>query len=68
MNNEKSHHPIDEYCKCSSFHFKPAKSFQRTLLHQWFEQRHIKEWKHGVGLKNTLNGLEKFFEGKSDTT
>jgi hypothetical protein len=23
---------------------------------------------HGVGLQNTLNGLEKFFEGKSDTT
>lgn len=68
MNNEKSHHPIDEYCKCSSFHFKPAKSSQRTLLHQWFEQKHIKEWMHGVGLQNTLNGLEKFFQGKSDTT
>lgn len=23
---------------------------------------------HGVGLQNTLNGLEEFFEGKSDTT
>lgn len=68
MNNEKSHHPIDEYCKCSSFHFKLAKSSQRALLHQWFEQKHIKEWMHGVGLQNTLNGLEKFFQGKSDTT
>ena len=49
------------------FHFAPAKSSQRALLHQWFEQKHIKEWMHGVGLQNTLNGLEKFFRGESDT-
>lgn len=50
------------------FHFAPAKSEQRTLLHQWFEQKHIKEWMHGVGLQNTLNGLEKFFKNASTTT
>lgn len=50
------------------FHFSPVKSSQRTLLHEWFEQPHIKEWMHGVGLQNTLNGLEKFFQGKSSTT
>lgn len=50
------------------FHFNPVKPSQRALLHRWFEQPHIKEWMHGVGLQNTLNGLEKFFEGKSDTT
>lgn len=43
------------------------KPSQRALLHRWFEQEHIKEWMHGVGLQNTLNGLEKFFEGKTKT-
>lgn len=50
------------------FHFAHAKASQRALLHQWFEQKHIKEWMHGVGLQNTLNGLEKFFLGESTTT
>lgn len=50
------------------FHFFHAKSTQRTLLHQWFEQPHIKEWMHGVGLQHTLNGLERFFQGKSSVT
>ena len=68
MKNEKSHHPSDEHCKCWGFHFKPAKSSQRALLHQWFKQKHIKEWMHGLGLQNTLNGLEKFFQGTSTTT
>lgn len=51
----------------SQFHFMPAKPSQRNLLHKWFEQKHILEWMHGVGLQNTLNGLERFFEGKTDT-
>lgn len=38
------------------------------MLHQCFEQKHIKEWMHGVGLQNTLEGLEKFFQGKTETT
>jgi aminoglycoside phosphotransferase (APT) family kinase protein len=59
---------LDENGKCSNFHFEPAKPFQRALLHQWFEQKHIKEWMHGIGLQNTLNGLEKFFQGASTTT
>ncbi len=42
------------------FRFAPAESSQRDLLHRWFEQKHIKEWMHGLGLQNTLNGLEKF--------
>jgi RimJ/RimL family protein N-acetyltransferase len=50
------------------FHFSPVKSSQRTLLHEWFEQPHIKEWIHGIGLQNTLNGLEKFFQDESSTT
>lgn len=51
-----------------ALHFSHAKSSQRALLHRWFEQKHIKEWMHGVGLQNTLNGLEKFFQGTSTTT
>lgn len=49
------------------FLFKHAQPSQRALLHRWFEQPQIKEWMHGVGLQNTLNGLEKFFQVKSDT-
>ncbi len=51
-----------------SFNFEPAKPSQRTLIHEWLAQTHIKEWIHGVGLQNTLNGLEKFFQGESSTT
>ncbi|MBP9777423.1 MAG: GNAT family N-acetyltransferase [Alphaproteobacteria bacterium] len=50
------------------FHFAPAKPSQRSMLYQWFAQKHIKEWMHGVGLENTLKGLEKFFQGTSTTT
>ena len=50
------------------FHFAPVVSSQRAFVHKWLEQNHIKEWMHGVGLQNTLNGLEKFFQGVSDTT
>jgi hypothetical protein len=50
------------------FRFVHTEPSQRALLHRWFEQKHIKEWMHGVGLQNTLNGLEKFFQGKTDTT
>ena len=59
---------VEENRKCLSFHFKPAKSTQRALIHGWLAQMHIKEWIHGVGLQNTLNGLEKFFQGSSTTT
>lgn len=52
----------------SNFHFSPAKSSQISLIHGWLQQGHIKEWIHGVGLQNTLNGLEKFFRGESNTT
>lgn len=50
------------------FRFAPAQPTQRSLIHQWLDQKYIKEWIHGVGLQNTLNGLEKFFRGESDTT
>jgi len=54
--------------KHPTFHFAPAIPSQRALIHRWLEQEHIKEWMHGIGLQNTLNGLEKFFRGTSNTT
>lgn len=50
------------------FRFTPAEPTQRSLIHQWLDQKYIREWIHGIGLQNTLNGLEKFFQGISDTT
>jgi dienelactone hydrolase/RimJ/RimL family protein N-acetyltransferase len=77
--NQQSWGAINEFLKknlspkqareeSTQFHFYQVKPSQRALLHKWFEQEHIKEWMHGVGLQNTLNGLEKYFQGKSDTT
>jgi aminoglycoside phosphotransferase (APT) family kinase protein len=59
---------VTEAHKRSTFHFAPAKSSQRTLIHRWLEQKYIQEWIHGVGLQNTLNGLEQFFQGEPSTT
>jgi aminoglycoside phosphotransferase (APT) family kinase protein/RimJ/RimL family protein N-acetyltransferase len=59
---------IQEHPNSPMFRFAEAKPSQKELLYHWFEQPHIKEWMHGVGLQSTLNGLEKFFEGKSNTT
>lgn len=47
------------------FTFKRVQRSQRTLIHDWIAQKHIAEWLHGTGLKNTLEDLEKFFEGSS---
>lgn len=52
----------------TDFYFEPAKPSQRKLIHDWLAQTHISEWIHGVGLQNTLNGLERFFQGESKTT
>ena len=50
------------------FIFKPVEAKNQSLVHEWLLQPHIAEWIHGVGLQNTLNGLEKFFQGQSNTT
>jgi RimJ/RimL family protein N-acetyltransferase len=47
------------------FTFKLAENSQRKLIHDWLAQEHIKEWLHGKGLQNTLEDLEKFFQGNS---
>ncbi len=44
------------------FRFAPAQPSQRSLIHDWLGQKHLKEWIHGVRLQNTLNGIEKFFQ------
>lgn len=59
---------IEENLKHPVFNFAPAKPSQKTLIHQWLAQPHIKEWLHGIGLQNTLNGLEKFFQGPYNVT
>lgn len=46
------------------FSFKLAQESQRDLIHHWLSQEYIKKWLHGKGLKNTLEGLENFFQGK----
>ena len=51
----------------SEFNFSPVDSSQISLIHKWLQQDHIKEWIHGTGLQNTLNGLEKFFSGDTST-
>lgn len=49
-------------------HFKPVEPSEKQRIIRWLDQEHIKKWIHGVGLQNTLNGLEKFFQGASATT
>ena len=65
---KKTQSQISDDLKPSIFHFIPALSSQRNLIHSWLEQPHLKEWIHGTGLQNTFNGLEEFFAGESDTT
>jgi len=50
------------------FSFKPVRVKDRSIVHEWLIQPYISEWIHGVGLQNTLNGLEKFFLEQSETT
>lgn len=52
----------------TDFRFAHAQPSQRSLIRYWLEQKHIKEWIHGIGLQNTLNGIEKFFQGSTETT
>ncbi len=51
-----------------SFNFLPAKPSQKPLIYDWLNQKYIGEWIHGVGLQNTHNGLERFFQGDSEVT
>jgi hypothetical protein len=45
--------------------FKFVNSNEKELIVQWLEQAYIKEWLHGQGLKNLLEDLDGFLEGKS---
>jgi|GEM_PF-338360 ribosomal protein S18 acetylase RimI-like enzyme len=59
---------LDDLIEPSDFSFDLAKPSQKTLIHKWLKQPYISEWIHGVGLQNTLNGIQAFFQGKSNAT
>lgn len=44
------------------FSFKPVTEYERDPIEVWLAQDYIAEWVHGQGLKNLLNGLDKFIE------
>jgi RimJ/RimL family protein N-acetyltransferase len=48
------------------FIFKHVDKAHQELVLEWIAQEHIKEWLHGVGLHNTIEGLDKFLKGDSD--
>lgn len=50
------------------FIFKQVEIKDRSLVREWLVQPHIAEWIHGIGLQNTLNGLDSFFQGEAKTT
>lgn len=47
------------------FTFKLAQPSQREWLTASLSQDYIHEWLHGVGLKNLLANLDRFFQGTS---
>lgn len=59
------HEKKSTYSNKFRFSFRPADKMQRSLIHKWLSQNHIKEWLHGEGLKNTLEDLDKFLKGQS---
>lgn len=47
----------------NSLCFEIAKKDDRKLIHEWLKKPQVSEWLHGVGLDNTIQGLDKSFEG-----
>lgn len=43
--------------------FHPATEKQRLLIHQWLAQDYVAKYFYGQGLQNTLEDLEKFYQG-----
>ncbi len=60
--------PTEDNMDKPYFRFALAEDSQKLMIINWLEQKHIKEWIHGVGLQNTLNDLEQFFKGISRAT
>lgn len=52
-------------CQRPTFTFALADVSQKPLIVDWLDQEHVRKWFHGVGLKNTLEDLDKFFKGTS---
>lgn len=59
--NHKRTHNISKY----RFNYKLVEPAQKSIIHQWIAQEHIKEWVHGDGLRNLLESLENSFKGTS---
>lgn len=49
------------------FSFKLAEAGQKGLIVGWLGKEHVREWIHGVGLRNTLEGLDRFLRGEGGT-
>lgn len=47
--------------------FKHLGVDDRALVHSWLAQPHVAEWFYGQGLQNTINHLDKFLEGVSES-
>lgn len=39
-----------------------------SIILNWLQKPHVREWFHGEGLQNTINGLRKFIENKTTST
>lgn len=49
------------------FNFKPVDGAHRALVHSWLIQPHVAKWFYGQGLQNTLNHLDEFLQGPSQS-
>ncbi len=43
--------------------FAPLQPEQERLVLQWLHKPHVKEWFHGAGLQNTIQGIASFISG-----
>lgn len=47
------------------FTYKLAEESDKPMIREWIVQKHIGEWLHGDGLKNTLEDLKSFPDSES---
>lgn len=50
------------------FNFVPVEAKHQNMILAWLDKPHVTQWFHGVGLKNTIQGLEKFIHNDEPTT
>lgn len=49
------------------FNYTLVDTAHRALVHSWLKQPHVTEWFYGQGLQNTLNHLDEFLQGSSQS-